>query len=52
LGRTGRDAVSPTRTGAREKEIMTARHVARAVLSALTNRKDGPSLYDLCDPVL
>jgi len=31
---------------------MTARHVARAVYSALTNRKDGPSLYDLCDPLL
>ena len=31
---------------------MTARHVARAVFSALTNRKDGPSLYDLCDPIL
>jgi hypothetical protein len=52
LGSTGLDAGSPTRTGAREKEIMTARHVARAVFSALTNRKDGPSLYDLCDPIL
>jgi hypothetical protein len=31
---------------------MTARHVAGAVYRALTNRKDGPSLYDLCDPVL
>ncbi|MEH6952086.1 hypothetical protein V4R08_12235 [Nitrobacter sp. NHB1] len=31
---------------------MTVRHVAGAVYRALTNRKDGPSLYDLCDPVL
>ena len=31
---------------------MTARHVAGAVYRALTNRKDGPSLYDLCDPLL
>jgi hypothetical protein len=31
---------------------MTARHFAGAIYSALTNRKDGPSLYDVCDPVL
>jgi hypothetical protein len=31
---------------------MTARHAAGAIYRALTNRKDGPSLYELCDPVL
>lgn len=31
---------------------MTARHVAGAVYRALTNRKEAPTLYDVCDPVL
>src|SRR4030088_2568818 len=31
---------------------MTFQHVAGAAYRALTARKDGPSLYDVCDPVL
>src|SRR6185312_11721636 len=42
----------PERAWGRGKNVMTVRHVAGAVYRALTNRKDGPSLYDLCDPVL
>jgi hypothetical protein len=42
----------PERAWGRGKNIMTARQVAGAVYRALTNRKDGPSLYDLCDPLL
>jgi hypothetical protein len=31
---------------------MTFQHVAGAAYRALTARKDGPSLYDVCDPLL
>ncbi|HEX3871497.1 MAG TPA: hypothetical protein VHV77_13730, partial [Pirellulales bacterium] len=31
---------------------MSVRHFAHAICRALTNHKDGPSLYDLCDPLL
>ncbi len=31
---------------------MPTRHMAGAALSALIARRDGPSLYDICDPVL
>jgi len=31
---------------------MSFQHVARAAYRALTARKDGPSLYDVCDPLL
>lgn len=31
---------------------MPTRHIAGAALGALTARRDGPSLYDICDPVL
>src|SRR5260370_18492089 len=31
---------------------MSFQHIAGAAYRALTARKDGPSLYDVCDPVL
>src|ERR1700712_4372957 len=31
---------------------MTFQHIAGAAYRALTARKDGPSLYDVCDPLL
>ena len=31
---------------------MKFQHLARAAYRALTSRKDGPSLYDVCDPLL
>jgi hypothetical protein len=31
---------------------MTFQHIAGAAWRALTVRKDGPSLYDVCDPLL
>src|SRR5437899_304353 len=31
---------------------MTFQHFAGAAIRALTVRKDGPSLYDVCDPIL
>jgi hypothetical protein len=31
---------------------MNLHHIARATYRALTCRKDGPSLYDVCDPLL
>jgi hypothetical protein len=31
---------------------MTFQHFAGAAYRALTSAKDGPSLYDLCDPLL
>ena len=31
---------------------MTMTRMAGAAFRALTGRKDGPSIYDLCDPVL
>jgi hypothetical protein len=34
------------------KETMSFQYVAGAAYRALTARKDGPSLYDVCDPVL
>src|ERR1700733_4890142 len=33
-------------------EEMTFQHFAGATYRALTSAKDGPSLYDLCDPLL
>ena len=36
----------------RTKELMTFQTFAGAAYRALTSKKDGPSLYDLCDPVL
>ena len=33
-------------------EEMTFQHFAGAAYRALTSAKDGPSLYDLCDPLL
>jgi hypothetical protein len=38
--------------GAGGKIFMTFQHVAGAAYRALTARKDGPSLYDVCDPLL
>jgi hypothetical protein len=41
------------RTDGNSKEIpMTFQAFAGAAYRALTSRKDGPSLYDLCDPLL
>jgi hypothetical protein len=37
---------------AREDNFMTFQDVAGAAYRALTARKDGPSLYDVCDPLL
>jgi hypothetical protein len=37
---------------AAERNFMTFQHVAGAAYRALTARKDGPSLYDVCDPLL
>src|SRR5271169_4916526 len=31
---------------------MTFQHIAGSAYRALTARKDGPSLYDVCDPLL
>ena len=35
-----------------ERICMNFQHVAGAAYRALTARKDGPSLYDVCDPLL
>src|SRR5207245_9691742 len=35
-----------------ERNPMAFQHLAGAAYRALTARKDGPSLYDVCDPVL
>src|SRR5690349_20263395 len=35
-----------------ERDFMTFVHLAGAAYRALTARKDGPSLYDVCDPLL
>src|SRR5258708_10914938 len=35
-----------------ERNFMTFQYFAGAAYRALTARKDGPSLYDVCDPVL
>src|SRR5260370_889952 len=35
-----------------ERNFMTFQHFAGAAYRALTARKDGPSLYDICDPLL
>jgi hypothetical protein len=39
------------RRGRLERKSMKFRHLAGAAYRALTARKDGPSLYDLCDPL-
>jgi hypothetical protein len=36
----------------RKEDFMTFQYVAGAAVRALTARKDGPSLYDVCDPLL
>lgn len=42
--------------GARRRRIerysMTVTYLARAAFETLTARRDGPTLYDLCDPIL
>jgi hypothetical protein len=35
-----------------ERVFMNFQHLAGAAYRALTARKDGPSLYDVCDPLL
>src|ERR1700730_1166198 len=35
-----------------ERESMNVQYFAGAAFRALTARKDGPTLYDLCDPLL
>src|SRR5215212_2530497 len=35
-----------------QRDFMTFQHFAGAAYRALTARKDGPSLYDVCDPLL
>ena len=35
-----------------ERSFMRFQHIAGAAYRALTARKDGPSLYDVCDPLL
>src|SRR5947207_15766807 len=37
---------------ARKESAMNLHHLAGAAYRALTARKDGPSLYDVCDPLL
>src|SRR5579863_6626986 len=37
---------------ARKENVMAFHDVAGAACRALTARKDGPSLYDVCDPLL
>ena len=41
-----------TRLGRPERKSMNVQYFAGAAYRALTARKDGPSLYDLCDPLL
>src|SRR2546421_10634844 len=36
----------------RKESAMNLHHLAGAAYRALTFRKDGPSLYDVCDPLL
>src|SRR5439155_4661810 len=42
----------PRREETPERNPMAFQHLAGAAYRALTARKDGPSLYDVCDPVL
>src|ERR1700716_2330400 len=48
MGTAGKRAISSRA----ERNFMTFQDVAGAAYRALTARKDGPSLYDVCDPVL
>jgi hypothetical protein len=53
FGGKGFEAAPEARkTAPRGKKFMNFQHVAGAAWRALTVRKDGPSLYDVCDPVL
>src|SRR3954447_16039157 len=45
-------AVWNMRSARAERRLMSFQHFAGAAYRALTARKDGPSLYDLCDPLL
>jgi hypothetical protein len=50
---SGERAVNHTGGNSKENsEEMTFQHFAGAAYRALTSAKDGPSLYDLCDPLL
>src|SRR6202042_3258039 len=53
-GQQGRLAgyLGGSRNGRAERTSMNFQEIAGAACRALTARKDGPSLYDVCDPLL